>query len=128
MKLYLTYTIVMLTLFFAAFTFAQEDNYQEIGLTEEEILYLNENLDVKKGIDEYLEQSNPLTNENKKFVKDLVALLCEMDYKMPVYTKDDYPGKEEGWPFEWWKNSTWLDNNFSLDPYHEYKDLTKEEK
>ena len=83
--------------------FSQEQNYNEIGLTENEILYLNENLEVKENLDKYLEQSNPLTDENKKFAKDLVALLCEMDYKMPVYTDEDFPGIEDGLPFEWWK-------------------------
>lgn len=83
--------------------FSQEQNYKEIGLTENEILYLNENLEVKENLDKYLEQSNPLTDENKKFAKDLVALLCEMDYKMPVYTDEDFPGIEDGLPFEWWK-------------------------
>ena len=128
MKLYLTYTIVMLTLFFAAFTFAQEDNYQAIGLTENEIIYLNENQDIKVLVDNYLKEKGELTEENKSFIKSLVSLVTVYNYKLPVYTEDDYPGKEDGLPFEWWKNSTWLDNNFSLDPYHEYKDLTKEEK
>lgn len=82
---------------------AQENNYKEIGLSENEILYLNENLEVKENLDKYIEQSNPLTDENKKFAKDLVALLCEMDYKMPVYTDEDFPGIEDGLPFEWWK-------------------------
>lgn len=95
---------ILVLLFFSLIEInAQENNYKEIGLSENEILYLNENLDVKERIDEYIKQSNPLTDENKKFAKDLVALLCKMDYKIPVYTQEEYPGKEDGLPFEWWK-------------------------
>lgn len=41
-----------------------------------------------------------------------------------------YPGKEDGFPFRWWKDDTWLDDptNFSLDSYDSYKKLTFEEK
>lgn len=80
---------------------AQEKIYEEIGITEQEIDYLNQNQEVKILIDEFLKEES--TEENKIFIKDLIGFLIETNYVSPNYTEENYPGKEDGLPFEWWK-------------------------
>jgi hypothetical protein len=44
-------------------------------------------------------------------------------------TPDQYPGKDQGFPYLWWEDELWLDNNFKLnvDP-DQYSKLTAQEK
>ena len=61
------------------------------------------------------------------FALELVELLTELDYVTPNYTSSNYPGMNDGMPFNWWKNNSYL-NNMSLDPYDEFNKLTQQEK
>src|SRR5690606_22617506 len=65
--------------------------------------------------------------ESKQFAKKLIHLLIDTNYKTPAFNSSNYPGKENGMTFNWWNNSTHL-NNMSLDPYDQFKKLTKQEK
>ena len=49
-------------------------------------------------------------------------------------TTESYPGKEDGWPWRWWKNDIWLDNPFNItfdldkDQNDQYERLNEAEK
>ena len=46
------------------------------------------------------------------------------------YTSTDYPGSNEGLPFEWWKNENLIENHpfFNQNPYNIWRKLTTKEK
>ncbi len=39
-----------------------------------------------------------------------------------------WPGSKQGYPYLWWLDDAWLDENFHTDPYDRFKKLTFEEK
>lgn len=41
--------------------------------------------------------------------------ITETGYILPIFTLDNFPGKNDGLPFEWWKNDVWMKNNIRLD-------------
>lgn len=54
-------------------------------------------------------------------------------YYQGVYVSPiSYPGMEFGYPFEWWNDDIWIENNFSMnidgDNYDDYKKLTYQER
>lgn len=51
---------------------------------------------------------------NQDFNKDLLKMILENNYKIPSYTISDYPGKNNGMPFNWWNDETYLNTNMSL--------------
>lgn len=103
MNIFFRQSIIIIALFVTELMFAQEQNYDNTGLTKEEIIYLKENPKIKSLIDDYLQGKTELSKEDSIFIKDAVSLLTESKYKIPTYTEDNYPGKEDGLPFEWWK-------------------------
>ncbi|QAA82526.1 hypothetical protein EI546_12710 [Aequorivita sp. H23M31] len=66
--------------------------------------------------------------EGVAFVSDLINLLIDLGYTTPNFTASDYPGLTDGFPFDWWSDYNFLNNNFSLDTFDPYKRLTEEEK
>lgn len=98
-------------------------NSNTFGFTFTQWQWMNNNGAVKSQIIGYLSQGGDFS-----FATELLDLLIELNYTTPIFTTADYPGKNEGFPFNWWKNDYWLDNNLSLDPYDEYKRLKAKEK
>jgi len=88
--------------------------------------WLNQNPSVSNKIWNYVQSVNN-SYESKQFAKKLIHLLIDTNYKTPAFNSSNYPGKENGMTFNWWNNSTHL-NNMSLDPYDQFKKLTKQEK
>jgi hypothetical protein len=41
---------------------------------------------------------------------------------------EPWPGSDLNYPYMWWENDAWLDANFQVDPYDQYKKLTQAEK
>lgn len=62
------------------------------------------------------------------FVNELIYLLIDTGYVTPIYTTSSYPGINDGMPFNWWNDYNYLSNNFTLDTYDPFKELTEEEK
>lgn len=102
MKRFLRYLFLLL-FFFETKEANAQINYQEIGLTDKETIYLNENQEIKVLIDNYLKDKGKLTEDDQSFVKSLVSLTITHNFKLPIYTEEDYPGKKDGLPYEWWK-------------------------
>lgn len=82
------------------------ENNLLITKTEKDFLYDNE-FETKK-IYNFLIQ-NGINEENKYFAKQLIIGL--LISKKKNYTSENYPGKVEGYPFEWWKNDEWIKKN-----------------
>jgi hypothetical protein len=61
-------------------------------------------------------QQNILQNinsiENIEFVDELIDGL--INNPQPAYTITDYPGKNDGMPFEWWKDNDYMSTNFDV--------------
>lgn len=110
-------------------------DYFIMDLNNAQLAWLTTNTAIMSQVYNYLQlhgQPNPNgwydNDEAVQFALELVELLTELDYVAPNYNSSNYPGKEEGMPFNWWKNNYWLDNNFALDPYDPLNGLTQEEK
>lgn len=103
------------------------------SLTQEQIDWLNAHESILQQVTDYLEEYGQPQNgyyangEAVQFVLDLVELLEEINYVTPSYNSSNYPGKNDGMPFNWWNNSSYL-NSISFDPYDELKKLTPAEK
>jgi hypothetical protein len=46
----------------------------------------------------------------------------------PIGVYYDWPGSDLGYPKNWWLDDQWLDENFQIDPYDQFKKLTQAEK
>ena len=86
-------------------------------------VFLNSDLDFLQWSKSFLIQ-NPNTSweqfqkwfvdGNQDFNKDLLKMIVDNNYKIPQYTTSDYPGKNNGMPFNWWNDENYLKNNISL--------------
>lgn len=54
------------------------------------------------------EVDSDILNEVKNYI-------TETGYALPTYTVNNFPGKDDGMPFEWWKDNNWIKNNIRLD-------------
>ncbi len=50
--------------------------------------------------------------EVEQFVNELIGVLAANP--QPIYTSTDYPGKNNGMPFEWWKDNDYMTSNFEV--------------
>jgi len=71
-----------------------------------------------------------VTAEAQAFFDDLANILINTNSSQPIHTETDYPGKEDGLPFEWWEDDSLIGNNivFNLDDDPNYQGLTEQEK
>lgn len=54
---------------------------------------------------------NGNTNDNTKFIRNLVILLPNAKIEMNKYIQKDYPGINLGYPFGWWNDNKWIEKN-----------------
>ena len=62
---------------------------------------------------------------DQDFNRDLLKMIVENNHKIPQYTSSDFPGMNNGMPYNWWNDENYL-NNMSLG--FNNINLTKEEK
>ena len=73
-----------------------------------------------------LEQfQNWFVEGDQDFNRDLLKMIVENNHKIPQYTSSDFPGMNNGMPYNWWNDENYL-NNMSLG--FNNINLTKEEK
>ena len=71
--------------------------------------------------------SSTITPEAKAFAKSAITALMEVG--IANYSSNDYPGMDDGLPFEWWNDDEFVENNFSFNLAGEgFGDLTTQEK
>src|SRR5690606_7676813 len=73
----------------------------------------NNNSVVRTQIFYYLEEHD-YSDDAIDFALDLIVLLKDINYVSPNFDSSNYPGKNEGFPYNWWKNTHWMNNNFYL--------------
>jgi hypothetical protein len=78
---------------------------------EQQNWWNNSSISTKNNILNYL-NSNNNSNEALDFVLGLIDGL--INNPQPVYTITDYPGKNDGMPFEWWKNRNFIIENLKI--------------
>ena len=112
------------SLLFSFLTFSQENTEtiesqidfikQNISLNEKEVIRLYSLKEETKVLFDLLKKED-LTDEIKKFVKDLIeSFMSESFVSASTYTKDNYPGKNDGMPFEWWKDKEYIKTNLRI--------------
>ncbi|KAB8152947.1 hypothetical protein EZY14_011190 [Kordia sp. TARA_039_SRF] len=72
-------------------------------------------------INEYL-QNNSCSEDAQEFVIDVLTYMDNVEIN-----ENDYPGMEDGLPFNWWNNEELIEEVFQ-DPYETWKKLTEREK
>lgn len=84
-------------------------------LTDEQraFWFYPQNAAIIADIEKFLSKNNH-TEEAEAFAQQLIeALMIEP----PVtYTNADFPGKDEGMPFEWWRDNSYIKNNLIILP------------
>ena len=117
--------ILFTSLLFSFLTFSQENtetiesqiNFikQNIPLNDKEVARLYLLKDETKVVFDLLKKEG-LTDKIKTFVKDIiVSFMSENFVSASTYTKDNYPGKNDGMPFEWWKDKEYIKEHFKMD-------------
>ncbi|RTY86204.1 hypothetical protein [Flavobacterium sp. GT3R68] len=99
-----------------------------LSLTAPQKQYLINNPSVKLDINNYLSQNilNGIINTQAvAFAKELINAL--INNPQPIYTTTNYPGINEGKPFQWWKDENYINANCE-DPYESWKTVSKQEK
>lgn len=100
-----------------------------LNLTPQENSWLNSNQTISDKIVTYIIMQDPfLQDAAKTFAKELIEILVSSNYQEPNYNISNFPGNSDGLPFNWWNDDSYLDTYFSLDPYDQFKKLTKAEK
>lgn len=99
--------------------------YIQLLLNYSQKQWLNQNGAISNQIWNYVQSNN--SSEAKQFAKKLINLLISVNYRATVYNNNNYPGKDNGMPFNWWRNTAFL-NDMSLNPFDQFKKLTKAEK
>src|SRR5690606_11777595 len=108
--------------------------------TEQVIWLLDQPLEVQTAIFGYLENqiapdslealSTTYSQETVDEIVEVIEVLMEIGDN--TYSLNDYPGQDEGMPFNWWNNSNYIENNFylGLDEAQNpgYNELTAQEK
>lgn len=84
-----------------------------ISLEKEEIICLFKLEEETKKLIDFLKKEGA-TEENKNFIKEIIKIFVKLNYEYPKHTKDNYPGKNDGYPFEWWKDDEWIKNNLKI--------------
>jgi hypothetical protein len=116
------YLLSVLIFFISSTIFSQEINkkdqisyiIKEVNLTEKEIVTLNlAEAYVVNALYNYVKE-NEKNEENKKFIKEVIENIRIQPTDTSKFTKENYPGKELGYPFEWWKNQKWIKENIKL--------------
>jgi len=82
--------------------------YIEPDLSNDQIDFVLNNIAVGTVLDEYLrsEGGNP---DNSVWVSDVVNMA--MEEGIEDFNANDYPGQDEGLPFEWWLDSDFISNS-----------------
>ncbi|MES2812732.1 MAG: hypothetical protein V4670_09710 [Bacteroidota bacterium] len=112
-------TSVFLLILFSSSSFSQTKSENH------ELNYLEKNLSLSNIEKEFLLKNdfetknlykfstlNGLNEENNNFIKQIIQALIIT--KKENYTRENYPGKEDGYPFEWWKDEKWIQENIKL--------------
>ena len=110
----------------------------EMPLDYNELLWLNSNTEFAQGIWNML--SNNSSTETKNFAqwgitfasnnntswtqfqnwfiegdqdfnRDLLKMIVENNHKIPQYTSSDFPGMNNGMPYNWWNDENYLNNS-----------------
>ncbi|MGX7666655.1 DUF6973 domain-containing protein [Flavobacterium pedocola] len=76
-------------------------------------VWANENRDSYNKIINYLISQN-WTDESIEFTNQLIDTICQNGIIIPEFSVDDYPGKNGGRPFEWWKDNQYMISNFQI--------------
>ena len=88
---------------------------QNISLNDNEVIRLSSLKEETKVIFDLLKKIE-LTDKNKKIVKDIIESFMSESYISPsAYTKDNYPGKNDGMPFQWWKDENYIKERLKMD-------------
>ncbi|MDB0025580.1 hypothetical protein N9E92_00100 [Polaribacter sp.] len=84
--------------------------------------FLNNNASVTFNIYNFLN-----SNDNST---EAISFAIEIINELMSYTSTNYPGSNQGLPFEWWKDESIMDNNsfFNQNPYDVWRELTQKEK
>jgi hypothetical protein len=92
--------------------------------------YLSSNHELTKSIFHFLAENNRTNydyNQAKAFAISTIEAVMEVG--MAEYSSNDYPGMDDGLPFEWWNDDEFVENNFSFNLAGEgFGDLTTQEK
>lgn len=92
--------------------------------------YLSSNHDLTESIFYFLAENNRTNydyNQAKAFAISTIEAVMEVG--MAEYSSNDYPGMDDGLPFEWWNDDEFVENNFSFNLAGEgFGDLTTQEK
>ncbi len=113
-------TILMIFfLVISNYLFSQDfDKKAQVKFINETLLLTNEETNHLITFDDYIiiqlykfVKEHGHIEENKKFVKQIINTSIPESEK---YTKENYPGKEIGYPFEWWKDEEWINKNIKL--------------
>lgn len=67
-------------------------------------------------------------NIDSNTLNEVKNYLTQNGYLLPSFTVNNYPGKEDGMPFEWWKDNNWIKNNIRLDELHPDEEPNSTEK
>ncbi|RRO12424.1 hypothetical protein [Flavobacteriaceae bacterium 14752] len=59
-------------------------------------------------------ENGQVTAEAQAFFDDLANILINTNSSQPIHTETDYPGKDDGLPFEWWEDQDYMENNFTI--------------
>ena len=94
----------------------------QIALNPAQLNWLDQNQSIALDIFKLILENN-FSNEIKSLAK--TALIDLMSYNT-----NNYPGKDDGYPYEWWKDDDFMDNEplFNQTQYDQWKKLTAEEK
>ncbi|UGS19837.1 DUF6973 domain-containing protein [Flavobacterium cyclinae] len=79
------------------------------------IWWNNADNNVKNDILNYLTQNiknGEIKTEAQQFINELIGVLAANP--QTIYTSTDYPGKNNGMPFEWWKDNDYMTSNFEV--------------
>lgn len=109
---------LIVTLLITSNLFSQEKARNEgleflkrnLALTNKQIKYL-ETHKAETNINYRMLKEIGTDEKNKKFVVENIEYMTNTNYSIPSYTKENYPGKEDGYPFEWWKDERWIKEN-----------------
>lgn len=91
------------------------NSYLDIPLTEEQedwILSSEENINLANKLLDFLLLNN--SQDDILFAQNIIDNITTSG-NLPVFTENDFPGLEESFPFEWWKDDDFIINSGNLD-------------
>ena len=70
---------------------------------------------IKDGIIAFFNSSGYTDEDNFNFIEDILDDLCPAgNNPTPEYTPENYPGIDDGMPFEWWKDKEYIKANLRM--------------